>query len=805
MFRRVSNGAYAPTTVSPIDAVDDQQDVAFARLPGGNYVAVWHDVNFPGTVCAQRFDGNGRKVGAEIEVGQGRGQASVASADNGNFLVVWKGVDGSETGIQARLFDANLNPLNFTYTLSTTSNGFLTLPEVTALANGSYVAVWKQQDTVQDRVELYAQIVNAAGNPVGDELLLARDLSYYPGVDVVGLASGGFAVTWTEPESGADFYGGNSTVRGQVYSANGSLVSEPIFANNIRPGGQANSQLIALPDGGFYAVWTDDGGRHERVLTFNGNEGVYLQRFDAQGREVGAEIRTGITGSLPDMPTLALTETGGVFVTWSERYGNGFNFSRLKGHFFDIEGNPQGAAFELGNDVTTAEYGTSTLLLDNGSIVLGWNEKYYGAPVLQSQLLVPVDSGTAGADGFAGTANRDYYVAGAGNDIVAGGAEDDGLSGEDGDDRLDGGAGDDQLYGGAGQDELIGGGGNDLLDGGAGTDTMTGGVGNDVYVLDAGDTLVELAGQGVDEVRTALGSRTDFAQMFTLGADLENLTGTSAEGQGVYANALDNVVVMGAGGDLVVLQDGGNDRVSGGGGDDFLHWGASFTNADRADGGTGYDTVGLLGTYAITFDADDLASVEKLAVYSSGDAAAPNTYSLTMHDANLATGQQMMVIGQSLMANETLTFNGTAEYNGSFNVRGGRGADSITGSAGNDTITGGLGADALRGGYGSDVFDYGAAADSALGAMDAILDFEKGDKINLSMIDADGNSANGDSKFAWLGEGAFTGVAGQLRVSQQAGGVWRVEADVNGDGMADLAIGVTAPAGFLFEKSDFYV
>jgi Ca2+-binding RTX toxin-like protein len=258
---------------------------------------------------------------------------------------------------------------------------------------------------------------------------------------------------------------------------------------------------------------------------------------------------------------------------------------------------------------------------------------------------------------------------------------------------------------------------------------------------------------------------------------------------------------------LVVLQDGGNDNVSGGAGDDFLYWGNAFTNGDKADGGLGFDSVGLLGTYTLAFDAGDLVSIEKLAVYSSGDAAAPNSYSLTMNDGNVAAGQKMMVVAQSLQAGEAFSFNGSAETDGSFNIRGGQGGDMITGGAKADTIYGNLGADALKGGAGSDEFEYRSTAESRLGSADTILDFAKGDKINLIAIDADGNAANGDSKFTWLGAGAFTGHAGELRVSQhpQYAQAWVVEADTNGDSVADFVLYLAAPAGFLPDKSDFYV
>ncbi len=64
---------------------------------------------------------------------------------------------------------------------------------------------------------------------------------------------------------------------------------------------------------------------------------------------------------------------------------------------------------------------------------------------------------------------------------------------------------------------LIGNSGNNILDGGLGADSMAGGAGNDIYFVDnIGDTVTELPGEGIDEVRSSVA--------FTLGANIENLT-----------------------------------------------------------------------------------------------------------------------------------------------------------------------------------------------------------------------------------------------------------------------------------------
>ena len=51
-------------------------------------------------------------------------------------------------------------------------------------------------------------------------------------------------------------------------------------------------------------------------------------------------------------------------------------------------------------------------------------------------------------------------------------------------------------------------------------------------------------------------------------------------------------------------------------------------------------------------------------------------------------------------------------------------------------------------------------------------------------------SAAGDQTFAWFVTAAFTGVAGQLRC-ELVGSSALVLGDVNGDGIADLCIGLT--------------
>jgi Ca2+-binding RTX toxin-like protein len=156
---------------------------------------------------------------------------------------------------------------------------------------------------------------------------------------------------------------------------------------------------------------------------------------------------------------------------------------------------------------------------------------------------------------------------------------------------------------------------------------------------------------------------------------------------------------------------------------------------------------------------------------------------------NLATGAVSGgdAAGDTLSGIEQVLASGFVDM-----LTGDANANTLWGMAGDDVLTGGGNGDALKGGAGNDRFVYTALSDSAVSGLgkDAIRDFATGDKIDLSAIDADSNSSNGDTAFTF-GTGAYTRQAGELRVVT-AGAIQVVYVDVNGDKVSDFAINVTA-------------
>ena len=234
------------------------------------------------------------------------------------------------------------------------------------------------------------------------------------------------------------------------------------------------------------------------------------------------------------------------------------------------------------------------------------------------------------------------------------------LTGTEGDDDLNGTNLNDVLNGNGGNDRLWGHGGNDQLDGGTGVDRMVGGSGDDIYFVDSSsDLVIELAGEGTDDVHSSasLVLRENVENLLLLGSADINATGNE------LANEL-----TGNGGSNRLSGAAGIDRLIGHGGNDILDGG---TGADTMRGGVGDDT------YYVN-DAGDLA-IENAGegtdiVYSSIN------YRLREHVENL-------------------TLTGSA-------VRGyGNGEDNrLIGNGANNILDGFAGADVMRGGLGNDTY-----------------------------------------------------------------------------------------------------
>ncbi len=345
--------------------------------------------------------------------------------------------------------------------------------------------------------------------------------------------------------------------------------------------------------------------------------------------------------------------------------------------------------------------------------------------------------GGDGNDTIDGQGGDDTIDGGDGNDLITGGLGADSLDGDDGNDTIDGGDGGDNIDAGDGADSVTGGSGMDTIDAGQGADFVDGG--------DDDDTINGMSGN--DTILGGLGN-----DVILGGSEHDSINGGNGndalDGQGGH-DTLD-----GEAGDDSINGSAGNDSIDGGAGDDFVNAGSG---RDTAQGGADDDTV--LGGGG----NDSLA----------GDSLSP----------------LFIVFGD----------------------------DRVRGQGGDDTINGGGEADFLDGGAGNDLIrSDDVAAPSAASTVQLTIsdldiipegnptasevfypiapgavrasatgDFDLDGAIDIAIL-VDRSTSASVSVLYNNGDGTFSAPVVSLLTSSPVEDI--VAADLNGDGLLDLAI-----------------
>jgi len=428
--------------------------------------------------------------------------------------------------------------------------------------------------------------------------------------------------------------------------------------------------------------------------------------------------------------------------------GNGFDTVRLDGDY---------------TGANTLDFGATTMVnVENLQLAGGFSYDLImnDANVAANHTLV-VDAGNLGAGDtftFNGFAEKDGLydiIGGAGNNRIVGGngAQPGGGHGdtynlsEGGNNIVTGGSGDDTFIMGAKMTA------DDSLDGGRGVNTVildgnytgdnalvlndstltniaqiTVSAGFDYSItendanLAAGRTMEVNGDTGVDHTFTFDGSaETNGTFNFSAGSGTSNFTG-------------------GAGNDLF-FGGAGIDNFNGEAGNDSFLLGPGFSASSSINGGDGNDTVTLTGgdsAIDLTFGASTITNVETL-TFIHGAGAGAASFDIVENDGNVAAGQTLDVDASHLRTGDSVTFDGSAETDGSFVFHNGLGPDVFIGGALSDTfdltrhagatVTGGGGADSFTmgtlSGVQNDTFVYNAVSDSTSTTYDTInaLDF----------------------------------------------------------------------------------
>jgi len=668
---------------------NDQTDATITALPDGGFVVAWTGLSAVNPaigldVLAQVFNADGSPRGAEIQLFKtyDQNEPTITALSDGRFVVVW--TDFSESQIVSRgsaslgqFFNADGSLSGSRFEINQITSGSQNQPSVAAIAGGGFVAVWT--DLSQTSADTSGSAIKAryfSGNGYAQQyetLINFNSNGDQKDPSVTTLSNGSFVVTWVDNSLAAGDTDGSSIMAKVYRSPLSTLFLTPLTADFLVNTSTANSQsqpvVAALSEGRFVVSWMDDGGDGSAFS-------VKAQVFNADASRSGVELLVNTTlASDQQRPTIAALPDGRFVIAWADASQTGGDTSgdAVRAQVFNADGSQSGAEF-LVNTTTSGDQNQPTLsVLADGRFVVAWtNNNSERGDASGSSIHAQIFDARLAPVNVAGSSQADLR------------------------------------YGTAWNDTLNGGAGNDTLVGGAGDDILMGGTGDDSFEVDSlGDTVVELANEGIDRVTSSQVS-LDLGRAALANVEHATLTGFLA--LDLSGNSSYNILTGNSAANILLGQEG-NDSLYGAAGDDILDGGEGD---NLLVGGEGDDTYVLNSVGDRVIEATNEGNDTLISATLSLDL--DRVEFANVENAQLTGFLALRLFGSAL--DNVLRGNSAANIllglDGDDSLYGGAGADLLMGGAGHDILVGGAGADTLIGGQGDDIYWVNSVADRVL-------------------------------------------------------------------------------------------
>lgn len=323
-----------------VDANGGQTEPTVAALSGGGFVVAWNtygrDDDMSG-VFAQSFDAQGRPAGGVVHVNtyetSHQWRPDLFALGDGGVVAAWQSnTQDNLAGVYAQRFGAGAGPSGPEFRVNTWLPKDQGLPAGAGLEDGGFVIAWESFGQDGDSFGIFGQVFDANGQPRGAEFQVnTTTAATQDQVAVAGLQDGGFVVVWNSwnGTGGIGTYG----IYGQRYAASGDKVGTEFHVNDRNDGWQKWPAVAALEGGGFVVAW--------QAFNQDGSgQAVIAQRYTAAGAEDGTEFRVN-TYTLNDQTTAEVTglPDGGFVVVWSSYDQDGV-YGGIYLQRYDAEGRP---------------------------------------------------------------------------------------------------------------------------------------------------------------------------------------------------------------------------------------------------------------------------------------------------------------------------------------------------------------------------------------------------------------------------------------------------------------------------------
>jgi VCBS repeat-containing protein len=352
----------------------------------------------------------------ETTLGYQRLPAVSRDATTGHFVVAWESADQDETGIFARVFDADGNALTSDFQVNTFTEGNQHDPEILITTDGNFLVTWRSMGQIDQIGEVYARRFAPDGTPLSDELLVNKLTAGNQFDPVVAARPDGEYVMAFASQAGA---GGVHSLR---FAADGTrLDSDEIQVSTTGTPSQVDPVVVRNATGDYVVVW------QETVRDPSLDAGIYAQAFFADGTARSGEISIPQTTELiQEFADVAIDSAGNFVVTWTtEVEVEEGSDSNIMARHFAPDGTPLGDEFVVNTATDRIEFESQVGMDAAGNFTIVWNStdeafedaaimaRRYdaaGTPIDANEFTVNTTIGTAGSAAIDVNASGEFVV-----------------------------------------------------------------------------------------------------------------------------------------------------------------------------------------------------------------------------------------------------------------------------------------------------------------------------------------------------------------------------------------------------------
>ncbi len=315
--------------------------------------------------------------------------ATTTELAGGGYVVTWMQLPSPSTpsdkfDVYAQIFDADGNEVGSNFLVNTTTADDQSYPQAIGLAGGGFVITWQSEGQDGDGSGIYAQRYDAAGVAQGSETLVnTTTTGEQRSVEITDLANGGYAIAWAEEvDNGDGTY--DIAIKYQQYTSTGALSgSETTLTSgtaNFSPsfGGAdveyLNLSMVQLTGGELAISWT--------YAEFPSPTKVQMMLVDNTGTIIPGiiepEQQTDQTGTLPQQSVVALGN-GNLLVVYGYTFGStgstGTGYGEIYGRIYDATGAAVGNEFAIVAGMDNRRFDITATSDGNGGAIIGYYEE----------------------------------------------------------------------------------------------------------------------------------------------------------------------------------------------------------------------------------------------------------------------------------------------------------------------------------------------------------------------------------------------------------------------------------------------